>query len=297
MQTKLKYTHYTRFTALVVSAVFIAGAILSSTAFAATGTVSQTTTGASLTITTPANTALDPLTVQATNATLAGTVTGVAPSDLRGTGAGWTVTTTSTHLTLNAADMKKQTLVGAAGISLANVTVTGTYDGGNPAAGFSGTGSIPTGRFKLKVASVAGTPAKPATVDITKPDGATSAAQTVTANAITVNGFTVTFGGTDAYAVNDEFGFITDLYAYGQLTVSPVTLAGTGTPAAATTNVTLGSAGALAGAGTTSNARTDLTAATNAGLGGYTFNDGLSWVTHSNSLAGGYTATLTYTIA
>lgn len=268
-----------------------------SSVIASTTAVSEAVTGGSLTIASPGSVTLSGVTAAGTNQTVTGTVTGVAPSDERGTGVGYSVTLTTSNLGLaGASAQKRKTASGGGSTSTTtDVTVTGTYDGLNPQAAYSGSGAVPSGEFVVTVATVSG--ALPATVNITKPDTTTLTGQTVSSNAVSFNGLTVTFGGSDTFAVNDAFRIRVDHFAYTELTDTPSTLAGSGTPAASTTGVTLGSSSAFTGATATSNALTTFTAAANSGMGGYTYNDGLSWIVHSNPMSGTYNATLTYTIS
>lgn len=250
-----------------------------------------------LTITSPGSSALGGTNVVPSTQTMTGTVN--LSINAVGTVTGWSVTLTSAHLGLGGSDVKKRKTASGGGSTSAvgDVTVTGTYNGLNPQGGYSGTGSVPAGEFIIVVATVAGSPAKPATVNITDPDGTTTNGAAVSGNAHTFNGLTVTYGGTDVFAVGDEFRLRVDAFPYTQYTDTPSNLVGTGVIPSSTNGMTLGSATTMSGSGATSNPFTTLSATALNGLGTYTYTDNVSWTAHANALQGSYTATLTYTIA
>lgn len=274
---------------------------------AATTNVTAQVSAGTLTLSSPNSLLLSSAAVSNSNGTTTGTVSGISVSDNRGTGAGWTVTATFSNLAINYDS-------GATTLSSFVRTVSGSPNPGITAAtgvmalalndcqsSFSGTGSIPCGEIKVVVKTVSGSPAKPATVDVYLPNDHTTPFEsniTLTANQLDIGGV-YTFGSSTAYAVNNEFRIRADILPYAQMTSESSSLAGSGNPAPPTTGMTTASSAAYAGSSSnsTSNSRTLVTAPVNTGMGSYSFNEDLSLAVHSNPLAAGYQATLTYTVS
>lgn len=248
------------------------------------------TAGSTLTVTAPAgDTALSGVTasVSATGAAT-GSIANFTVDDGRGSGAGWTVSSTATNLGVVAASVKSRLATGSG-----TFTVAGVYDGLNPQAAFSGTGTKTSGEFRIVATTVS--VGLPTAVTVTKADTST-ANPTITANAITFNGLTVTFSGT--WAANDDLRLNVDHFPYTSFTASPsqasiVVVEGNGS----TNGITAQSAAVYAGAGATSSSRNDFIAALNSGMGKYTMTLGLNQVVHKYPMAGTYNSTITLTVA
>ena len=257
--------------------------------FAADQTINAAVSaGSTLSVTVPGGTlSLSGVTASATaTGTSTGTITPITVTDDRGTGAGWTVSSTSNNLGLNGTNVIQKVTVGTGTSSLA-----GDYDGLNPQSGFTSTGTKISGQFVITVGtSSAGTPTA---VNITKPDASALTNQPVTTGVITINGVIVTFN--NGWANNDILRLNVDHFPYTAFTATPATLASTN--GASTAGMTLQSAAAYSGSGVTSSSRNDLIAPVNTGMGVFTFDLGLSQVTHKFPLVGTYTATITLTVA
>lgn len=284
-------TKMTKLAAVAATTLLVLGTLMPLVQAQSTG-VNQSTTGGALTITSPSiATSLTSRAALATTQLATGTITGIAPSDLRGTGAGWTVTMTSTNLGITGATVSKTRIAGTGTIVLTGVNVSGTYDGMVPQALFAYNGTKSAGQFTVRVDSVS--LGLPATVTLTDPAG-TATTPSVASNSISFNGLTVSFGTIgQTYAMGDIVGFNVDSYPYVGLTVTPANLASSG---GSTSGVTLGSSGILTGTGATSGSHTDLVAVAAAGLGEFTYDQGLSQVLHGNPMVASYSSTLTFSI-
>ena len=244
--------------------------------------------GSTLSITVPGGTLnLSGVTASATaTGASTGTITPITVTNDIGTGATWTVSSTSTNLGLSGTNVI-QSDTSTTGTS----SLTGDYDGLNPQSGFTSTGTKIAGQFAITVNTISlGIPTQ---VNIAKPDPAGNLTnQSVTAGAITINGIIVTFN--NLWAVGEILYINVDHFPYTAFTATPATLASTN--GASIVGMNLQGAGAYSGAGVTSSSRNDLIAPTNTGMGVFTFNLGLSQVTHKFPLVGTYISTITLTL-
>ena len=216
--------------------------------------------------------------------TSTGTISPITITDDRGTGAGWTVSSTSTNLGLGGT-YSREIITGNG-----TTTLGAAYDGMNPQAGFSATGTKNSGQFVITVDSTTG--GIPTQIDITKPDTSAIENQAIISLPITLNGLTINFGGT--WAANDILRFSMDHFPYTAMTITPSNLASTN--GGSTAGISLQNAGAYAGSSVTSSSRNELIAPANTGMGVFTFDLGLSQTIHKFPLVGTYRSTITLSI-
>jgi len=218
--------------------------------------------------------------------------TGVQVTDLRGTGAGWALTMTTTNLTITEDDVKM------AG-SNDDVTASGTYDGalGIQTAFQSFTVKITTGGV-ADGSTAEYSYWKPGTDTDETADGTAIKA---TGSAVELsNGVYIAFTAETTYVVDDEWSILVDVFPYYVsasvgLEISPDTLSAA---SGSTEGLTAGSANQFfTGSGVTSGALTVLTAAVDHGQGDYYIDIDMVQDIHKNSLDGNYTSTATLTAA
>lgn len=235
------------------------------------------------------------LTVQTGASTISGTVTGIAISNTSGDGATWTASSTITQLGMAGSSIAKY------GDAAANLAITGIY---NPilaecTGAFTGAAAIPCGDIKFAVLTTTGSGASliPDTLTVTAPDGSTQNTVTLSGGVGTYRGLTLTYTASSDWTItsaSDIYGRV-DIMPFTGITATPATLAATG-GGASTTGVTLQSGTVYGGSSTTSSSRPDVVASSGAGYGSYTYDLGLSVVTHGYARSGSYSATLTLSI-
>jgi hypothetical protein len=208
--------------------------------------------------------------------------TGVEVTDLRGTGVGWAATMTATNLVT-------QGVVKLLSGSNTTVGFTGTY---------TGMDAIFTTNGFYTVEITTGGSVGVAVFTWTDPIGIATTNVTTASSVALSNGINVTFDPA-TYAVGDKWSIAVDALRYNYNTTKGLTVApGTILAISGVTNgMTAGSMTLLTGSGTTSNPVTILTAPTNAGMGDYFIDLGLSQTIHPNSFTGIYTSTVTLTVS
>lgn len=274
----------------VLLAVALCAVLTVSGVFAAETSLSETLTGGSLSVESPASATFGGKGVLSTEQTDTAVIgdathtntTGIRVLDERGSGAGWSCTMTVTNLTTKATTKK---------LSGTNETVdfTGTYDGLDGVLD-------PCGTFKVEITT--GGAVGTAVFKWWDPAGTLTENVTTDSTVSLSNGISVTFGAA-TYAVGDSWSAAVDVFPYKYDTTKGLTA----TPSAihnasgSLTGVTAGSAELMAGTGATSDAKTVMTAAVNSGMGDYYIDVDLSQTIHPNSPAGTYTSTATITVA
>lgn len=242
-------------------------------------TENLTMNAGTLSVTSPSSVTITTQTVATTDQTSTGTVTGTAPTDTRGSGAGWTVSMTSTHITRTAGT------VNVGGTAGGEIGFTGTYTCATAPVGSNGGGRY---RVEITTSGAVGT----AAFKWKGPDDVETTAVTTAASLVLNSGVNVTFTGSQT--TGRAVALMVGCHVYTQNTATPQTLAAT---SGSTTGVTLQSAGAFSGSGTTSSAKSLLIAEGGAGMGAYTFDTALSQTVRKNSISGAHSATLTVTAA
>ena len=208
--------------------------------------------------------------------------TGIEISDLRGTGVGWAATMTATNLVT-------QGTVRQLSGSNATVGFTGTYTGVDAIFTTSGFYTV-----EITTGGAVGV----AIFSWTDPAGNVTTNTTTGASVLLSNGLSVTFDAA-TYVVGDKWSITVDAFRYNYnsnkgLTVTPGSIYAV---SGVTNGMTAGSATLLTGSGINSNAVTILTAPTNAGMGDYFIDLGLSQTIHPNSFVGTYASTVTLTVS
>lgn len=288
--------------ALASTAMLVTNILSAGIASAATNTASATlaTGGKTVTAGTSATLTGTGVTIATTASTISGSVTGIAVSNLAGDGATWTVSSTMTQLGLAGTSMVKVNLNGS---QATNLTITGNY---NPvladcsstftaavATSTTADDVVPCGDMTIQPTTVVG--GVPTVITKTPASGTAVTGIAVSSGSVTVDGLTLTFGGT-SWATTNQIGIHTDIIPHILITATPGSLSATG-GGAATTGVAAQSAAVYSGTTATSSSRADYVAETGAGYGSYTYAIALSAVTHGYALGGSYSGTLTLTIA
>jgi len=275
---------------LVVSVVSFLVMLPTSEVLAVTTDLSETLSAGTLSVTAPASAAFAGKTVSSIEQTDTAVIgdsihtntTGIRVLDERGSAAGWSCTTTVTHLTTKGATKL---------LSGTNNTVdfTGTYDG------LCGVLN-PCGTFKVEITT--GGAVGTAVFKWWDPAGTLTENVTTASTVSLSNGISVTFGDA-TYAVGDSWSVAVDVLPYNYDTTKGLTI----TPSAiyadsgSLTGVTAGSSVLMSGTGATSDPATIMTADVNSGLGDYYIDVDLSQTIHPNALAGTYTAVATITVS
>ena len=249
-------------------------------ALADTTTQTLTINPGALSITTNSSVAFSAVSVSSSNQTTNTTSTGLTVADLRGTGAGWSLTVTSNNLTLNGST---STMSG----SNNTVNFTGTYNGVASSTNANGHGIY---TVEITTGGLVGT----AAFKWTNPASSTTTGVTTASSVVLDSGVSVAFGSA-TYVIGDKWRFNVSSQPYTGITVTPSNLQAINS--SNLVGVSLGSSGLFIGSGATSNARSILTGEFGRGVGAYSVDLGLLLTVLKNSLSGSHGGTLTISAA
>lgn len=246
---------------------------------AADTSLSQVMSAGTLSVSASSSIAFGGLTVSTSNQTATTTISGTAPINTIGSGAGWSMTMTMTNLATRGTAYK---LAG----DNDTVSFSGTYDGTpgiNPNSGALGT-------FNVEITT--GGAVGVAVFSWIGPTGVTTSSVSTASSVVLGHGISVNFSAA-TYVVGDTWEVGVDVFPYTSLTATPGSVSAV---SGVTNGMSAGSSGAFSGSSATSAARTLLTADYHRGMGSYTQPTDLSQSVHANSLAGTYSSEATITV-
>lgn len=265
-------------------------------AFAATTATTDlnvTFTAGALSITSDASTALkvggvNP-TVSTTTDQTGTATTNIDYSDTRGSGAGYTVSVTSQHLT------HTDTPATTAGATVITLSAGSRFDGTTTPTTL---GTDPHCKYTVTIttAGTAGGGVAKYSTTISGTGCADGGLQVNVALATAdnlVGSKGVKFDAAGAYVLDDAFQIAVDTFPY---TSNTITCAAPTATTGSTTGMATPGCAAFTGAGATSAAQTVETAPVNTGMGSYDQNVSHSYVLHKNSFSGAYSGNLVFTI-
>lgn len=235
---------------------------------AATTDVSQTVNAGTLSLSAPGSTTLSAVTTSTSSQNSTGTLGVTTVTDTRGSGAGWSLTDTSTNFTVVNAAVK---------VSGSNNTVTsgGTY------------ASNTAGAYTVTIAT--GGAVGTATFDVSGLETDTNVT-TGAGVAVGTHGVTATFA-TATYVTGDSWTIRIDVIPVTGFQQTPGSVT---TVSGSSTGVTGGSAHTFS---STADSATVVSATSGNGMGQYTVNPALQLTIPANSYANTYSATITETLS